>query len=224
MKVSEAIASRKTIRAFTPEPVPRATIEEILALAARAPSGGNLQPWRVHALLGEARDALVRRVAEARKTQPMDEQPEYHIYPPALSEPYRTRRFRIGEAMYATMGIAREDKAARLKFFAGNWEFFGAPQGLIVTIDRQMQQGQWADLGMFLQNVMLLAREHGLDTCPQEAWAVFHRTVREYLAVPDNEMIFCGMAIGRADPHAAVNGLASERAGIGEWAVVREGA
>jgi nitroreductase len=222
MKVSEAIASRKTVRAFKPDPVPRATIEDILRLAARAPSGGNLQPWRVYVLLGPARDELVRRVAEARRTQPMGEAPEYHIYPPALTEPYKTRRFGIGEAMYATMGIAREDKPARLRFFAGNWEFFGARQGLIVTIDRQMQQGQWADLGMFLQNVMLLAREHGLHTCPQEAWAVFHRAIRDYLSVPDNELIFCGMAIGHADETAPVNGLDSERAGLEEWAVVRE--
>ncbi len=222
MKVSEAIASRKTIRAFTPEPVARGTIEEILALAARAPSGGNLQPWRVTALLGAARDELVRRVAEARGAHPMGEVPEYHIYPPTLTEPYRTRRFRIGEAMYATMGIAREDKAARLKFFARNWAFFGAPQGLIVTIDRQMQQGQWADLGMFLGNVMLLARERGLDTCPQEAWAVWHRVIRDYLEVPENELVFCGMAIGHADAGAAVNRLASERAGLGEFVTVRE--
>jgi len=142
VKVSEAIATRKTIRAFRPDPVPRETIESILTLAARAPSGGNLQSWKVYALLGPARDELVRRVAEARKQHPMGERPEYHIYPPDLTEPYKSRRFRIGEAMYATMGIPREDKAARLKFFSGNWEFFGAPAGLIFTIDRQMQQGQ----------------------------------------------------------------------------------
>jgi nitroreductase len=222
MKVSEAIASRKTVRAFLPRKVPRETLEAILELAGRAPSGGNLQPWRIHLLLDGARDELVRRVAEARATRPMGEQPEYHIYPPELSEPYKTRRFRIGEAMYATLGIPREDKAARLKFFAGNWEFFGAPAGLIVTMDRQMQQGQWADLGMFLENVMLLAREHGLSTCPQEAWAVFHPVIREYLSVPRNEMIFCGMAIGYADESHPVNSLVSERAPLAEYVTVRE--
>ncbi|HWA91799.1 MAG TPA: nitroreductase [Rhizomicrobium sp.] len=221
MKVSEAIASRKSVRAFLATPVARETVEAILALAARAPSGGNLQPWKVYALIGEARDELVRRVAEVRREKPMGERPEYHIYPLELPEPYKSRRFRIGEAMYATLGIPREDKAKRLEFFAGNWEFFGAPVGMIVTIDRIMQQGQWADLGMFLQNVMLLAREHGLSTCPQEAWALFHPTIREYLSVPDNEMIFCGLALGVADEAAAVNGLDSERAEMGEWAVVR---
>ena len=222
MNVSDAIATRKSVRAFRPDPVPRETVENILSRAARAPSGGNLQPWKVYVLLGEARDELVRRVAEARKTHPMGEPPEYHIYPPHLAEPYRTRRFRVGEQMYAKYGIPREDKAARLKAFARNWEFFGAPVGLIFTIDRQMQQGQWADLGMFMQNIMLIGRERGLHTCPQEAWAMFHKPLREYLAIPENEMVFCGMALGHADESAPVNGLKSERAPLEEFAVFRE--
>jgi nitroreductase len=222
MKVSEALATRKTIRAFRPDPVSRETIEAILAAASRAPSGGNLQPWKVYALFGEARDELIRRVAERRKTKALGEAPEYLIYPPALTEPYKTRRFKIGEAMYATMNIAREDKMARLNFFSGNWEFFGAPVGLIITIDRQMQQGQWADVGMFLQSIMLLAREHGLHTCPQEAWAVWHRIIREYLNVPEEEMIFCGIAIGYADEAHPVNALHSERAPLEEWVTFKD--
>ena len=222
MKVSEAIASRKTIRAFKSDPVSRETIESILVAASRAPSGGNLQPWKVYVLLGEAREELIRRVAERRKTKALGEAPEYSIYPPALTEPYKTRRFRIGEAMYAMLGIPREDKMARLAFFSRNWEFFGAPVGLIITIDRQMQQGQWSDVGMFLQNIMLLAREHGLHTCPQEAWAVWHRIIREYLAVPENEMVFCGMGIGYADEAHPVNGLVSDRAPPAEFVTVRD--
>ncbi len=222
MKVSEAIATRKTIRAFLSDPVPPATIREILVAAARAPSGGNLQPWRVYMLIGPARDELVRRVKVKRAETPMGDVPEYHIYPPELTEPYKTRRTRVGEMMYATMGIPREDRASRLKFFAGNWEFFGAPAGLIITIDRQMQQGQWSDLGMFLQNIMLLAREHGLHTCPQEAWAPFHKVIREYLSVPENEMIFCGMGIGYADEKAPVNSLVSERAPFEEFVTLRD--
>ncbi len=222
MNVSEALASRKCIRAFRPDPVPGETVKEILTLAARAPSGGNLQPWKAYVLIGGARDELVRRVARARETNPMGERPEYHIYPLELTEPYRTRRFRIGEAMYATMGIPREDKRARLAFFSRNWEFFGAPVGMIFTIERQMQQGQWADLGMFLQSIMLLAREHGLHTCPQEAWAVWHRVIREYLHVPESEMIFCGMALGYADESAPVNSLVSERAPLEEFTVIQE--
>ena len=220
--VTDAIASRKTIRAFKPDPVSRKTLEEILTLALRAPSGGNLQPWRVYALLDGARDELVRRVAEVRKTRPMGDKPEYHIYPPALTEPYKSRRFRVGEMMYETMGIPREDKLARLEFFSGNWEFFGAPCGLVITMDRQMQEGQWSDLGMFLENIMLLARERGLDTCPQEAWALFHKTIRDYLAIPDNEMIFCGMAIGTADDSHPVNSLKTERAPLDEIVTFRE--
>ncbi len=219
MKVSEAIATRKSVRAFKPDAVARETIEAILALAARAPSGGNLQPWKVYVLIGKTRDALVRRVAEKRVERPMGEAPEYKIYPPGLTEPYRTRRHAIGEAMYAALGIAREDRAGRLKHFARNWEFFGAPVGLIFTIDRQMQPGQWADVGMFMQNIMLLAREHGLDTCPQESWATFHSVIREYLGVPENEMVFCGMAIGYADETAPVSGLVSDRAALGEFAI-----
>jgi nitroreductase len=222
MKVSDAIATRKTIRAFKSDPVSRETIEKIISLAARAPSGGNVQPWKVYALIGPARDELVRRVAETRKQHPMGTPPEYHIYPPTLTEPYKTRRFRVGEMMYATMNIPREDKAARIAFFSGNWEFFGASAGPIFTIDRQMQQGQWADLGMFMQNIMLLAREHGLHTCPQEAWAMFHPQIREYLNVPENEMIFCGMAVGFADEAAPVNTLESERAPLAEYLTVRE--
>ena len=220
--VSAAIATRKSIRAFKPDSVSRQTLEEILTLALRAPSGGNLQPWRVYALLDGARDELVRRVAEARKEHPLGGPGEYSIYPPNVGEPYRTRRFRIGEAMYATMGIPREDKAARINFFAGNWQFFGAPCGLIFTMDRQMQEGQWADLGMLMQNIMLIARERGLHTCPQESWSSFHGVIREYLSIPENEMIFCGMAIGTADDTHPVNSLATERAPLSEIVTFRE--
>lgn len=222
MKVSDALASRKSIRAFRPDPVSPDIIREILQVAVRAPSGGNVQPWRVRVLTGAARDELVRRVAEKRKDMPMGEAPEYNIYPPKLTEPYRTRRFRVGEMMYETLGIPREDKMARLKFFSGNWEFFGAPVGLIFTMDRQMQEGQWADLGMLMQSIMLLAREHGLHTCPQEAWATFHPVLRDYLKIPDNEMIFCGMALGYGDDDAAVNTLQSERAPLDEIVTFHE--
>ena len=221
MRVSEAIATRKTTRAFLAHPVPLETVKQILTLAARAPSGGNLQPWKAYVLVGDARDELVRRVAEARKGHPMGEPPEYNIYPPNLTEPYRTRRFRVGEQMYATMGIPREDKAARLKAFARNWDFFGAPVGMIFTIDRQMREGQWSDLGMFLMSIMLLAREQGLHTCPQEAWAVWHRVIRDYLKVPENEMIFCGMGMGYTDDSAVVNSLVTERAPLEEYVTIR---
>ena len=222
MNVSEALATRKSIRAFKPDAIARQTIESILERAARAPSGGNLQPWKVHVLIGEAKDELVRRTKERMAVNPRGGTPEYHIYPPELTEPYATRRFQVGGQMYATMGIPREDRARRLKQFVRNWEFFGAPVGLIFSIDRQMQEGQWSDLGGFLQSIMLLAREYGLHTCAQEAWAPFHEVIREYLKVPQEEMIFCGMSLGYADETAPINTLVSERAPLAEWCVIRE--
>ena len=222
MNVSEALKTRISVRAFRPDPVPRAVVEDILLKASRAPSGGNLQPWKVHVLLGAAKDELVRRTKEQMAKNPRGGVPEYHIYPPNLTEPYSTRRFRVGEQMYATMSIPREDKARRLQQFVKNWEFFGAPVGLIFSIDRQMQQGQWSDLGGFLQSIMLLAREYGLHTCAQEAWAPYHEVIREYLKVPQEEMIFCGMSLGYADTDAPINTLYSERAALGEWAVIKE--
>jgi nitroreductase len=224
MKVSEAIATRKSTRAFRSDAVDLAVVRKILLCAARAPSGGNLQPWRVYVVAGPARDELVRRVKLKMQEAPMGERPEYHIYPADLTEPYKTRRHQIGEAMYAAIGIPREDRAERLKQFVRNWEFFGAPVGMIVTIDRQMQQGQWADVGMFLENIMLLAREYGLHTCPQEAWAVWHGTIREYLSVPANEMVFCGISLGYADEAAPINRLESERAPLEDFATFRESA
>ncbi|MBV8800493.1 MAG: nitroreductase [Alphaproteobacteria bacterium] len=222
MNVSEAIATRKSVRAFRPDPVPLETVTQILTLAARAPSGGNLQPWKVYVLAGAAREELIRRVAEARKEHPVGEKPEYHIYPAELAEPYRSRRFRVGEAMYGLLGIPREDTLARLAAFSRNWEFFGAPVGMIFTIGRQMQQGQWADLGMFMQNIMLLAREYGLDTCAQEAWAIWPTTLREFLSIPDHEAIYAGMAIGHADWDHPINRFESERVPFEQYVRVVE--
>ena len=214
MIVSEALVTRKSIRAFRPDPVARQTVESILAFAARAPSGGNLQPWKVHVLLGAAKDELVRRTKSRMAENPRGGTPEYHIYPSNLTQPYAARRTAVGEQMYATMGIAREDRARRLQQFVRNWEFFGAPVGMIFSIDRQMQEGQWSDLGGFLQSIMLLAREHGLHSCAQEAWAPFHEVIRDYLKVPPEEIIFCGMALGYADETAPINTLVSERAAM----------
>jgi len=217
MKVSEALDSRLSVRAFLDRPVPEETVREILERASRAPSGGNLQPWHVIVLTGAARERLLDAVARKMPHSPKGEGTEYNIYPPELKEPYRTRRFRIGEMMYEKLGIPREDKTARLMQFAQNYRFFGAPVGLLFTIDRSMQEGQWADLGMFMQSIMLLAREHGLDTCPQEAWAVWYRTIGELFEIPGEHMLFCGMALGYRDPDAPVNQLRAERAPLAEF-------
>lgn len=217
MRVSEAVASRISCRAFLPDPVAKETVLAILNLARMAPSGGNLQPWHVYALTGEPLARLIGDIAEQLKTAPRGETTEYAIYPEGLKEPYRSRRSKCGEDLYSTIGIERADRPARWRQFHNNFRFFGAPVGLFFYIDRQMGPPQWADLGMFLQTVMLVAREHRLHTCAQEAWAHWHGTVARHLAPPPDLMLFCGMAMGHMDGSATVNGLRTERAEVGEF-------
>lgn len=217
MKVSEAVDRRMSARAFLDEPVPREVIARVLERAARAPSGGNLQPWLITVLEGDAM-ARFREVMRARLAEGKQDALEYPIYPENLHEPYRTRRFRVGEQMYELLGIPREDKPARLKRLAANYDFFGAPAGLFCHVDRRMGAAQWADLGMFLQSVMLLFVEEGYDTCPQEAWAWHHETVDAFVGADPETMLFCGMAIGRRDPAHPVNALRAERAPVSEFA------
>ena len=221
MNVSTAIQSRMSCRAFLPTPVPESVIVSVLETAKRAPSGGNLQPWLVHVLTGAPLADLLSIIRAKLSAQPAGEGTEYNVYPPNLHEPYRSRRFKCGEDLYATINIPRENKLARLQQFARNYEFFGAPVALFFSIDRRMGQDQWADVGMFMQNIMLLAREHGLHTCPQEAWAAWHRTVGEFLGLPPEQMLFCGMALGHCDESAPINALRTDRAPLDEFAVLR---
>ena len=212
VSVSAAVERRRSIRAFLPSPIESALIADVLTKAMRTPSGGNLQPWRLYVLnrgsMTRFQTLMSRRMAE----NPMGEPPEYAVYPPALKEPYRSRRFAVGEAMYERLGIPRSDKAARLRWFTNNDRFFGAPAALFCFVDRVMAPPQWSDLGMFLQTAMLLFQERGVDTCPQEAWSRWPRTVSRFVGAPDELMLFCGVAIGRADPDAPVNSLRTERA------------
>ena len=212
--VTTAVHKRMSVRQFTSDPVSDETLRGLLEDAARAPSGGNLQPWRVYMVNGES----MSRMREFLATQPPMEKPEYDIYPAELGEPYRTNRFAVGEAMYATLGIGREDKDGRRRQFAHNNDFFGAPAALLCFVDRGMGWPQWSDLGMFLQTFMLLAVERGLGTCAQEYWAVRHGSVRAFVGAPDNEMLFCGMSIGHVDESAPINTLASDRMPLGMWA------
>jgi nitroreductase len=213
----QVIESRRSIRAFLPEPVPRATIERILATAARAPSGTNTQPWHVHVLVGEARDAMVAAVCHAFDTEADAHTYEYDYYPREFIEPYLARRRKVGYDLYGLLGIAKGDKAAMQAQHRRNYTFFDAPVGLMFTIDRRMGRGSWLDYGGFMQNVMLAARALGYDTCPQAAWIQFHRVVREQLALPDHMQLVCGMALGRADPAAAENRLVTARAPLSEY-------
>lgn len=216
LSVSEAVARRRSRRAFLDTPVAPALLRTILAKAQRAPSGGNLQPWVVHVLAGTELRRFKHMIAERRAANPFGEGPEYVIYPDPLVEPYKTRRSQCAEDMYATLGIARSDKAARIDFIAGNFDFWGAPAALFLCIDRRLGATQWVDLGLYLQTVMLLCSEAGLATCAQEFWTLWHETVAEFLELPDEVMPFCGLAIGHADPDHPVNGLITARAELTE--------
>jgi len=206
MNVTDAVHARRSIRAFRPDPVDDDTIARLLTVASRAPSGGNVQPWRIYVVNGES----MTRFRDFLRDRPPGA-PAYDIYPAGLTEPYRSSRFKVGEDMYATIGITRDDKPARFAQFAKNLDFFGAPAALFCFIDRQMGPPQWSDLGMFLQTFMLLAQEAGLDTCPQEAWAVHEAAVSEFVGAPEEQRIFCGVSIGHADPDNPINSLVSER-------------
>lgn len=216
MKVAEAVAARRSVRGFTDRPVDVVRLRELAIESSRAASGGNLQPWHIDIV---ASDAMMRlkAIMRDRLASGVVEVPEYDIYPRELVSPYRDRRFAVGEAMYAHIGIPREDKAARRAWFARNFAFFDAPAALFATVDRRMGPPQWSDLGMFLENFMLLAVEEGLATCAQECWAVYPETIKAFLGTPEKRMLFCGMAIGYEDVAAAANTLRTERADPGEW-------
>lgn len=198
VSVSEAIARRRAIRAFRPDPVDPRTVGEILDIARLSPSGGNLQPWIVHVVAGRRLDALKAAVAERIRDRVADDN-EYQVYPPGLWEPHRSWRRETGSGRYRALGFADKSEEGRRELLARNLRFFGAPVGLFFCIDRRMGPPQWADLGMYMQNVMLLAAERGLDTCPQAVWSNVGRTVARFLDLPESVMPFAGMALGRRD-------------------------
>ena len=215
MEVRKAVAARRSVRGFLDTPVDLALVERLVAETAWSPSGGNLQPWHIDIVAGDAMNRLKQTMIAKLASGP--ETPEYDIYPKELLSPYRDRRFAVGEAMYERIGIPLEDKNARRMWFARNFAFFGAPIALFMTIDRRMGPPQWSDMGMFLQTFMLLAVEEGLATCAQECWAVYPETVKTFLGTPDDRMLFCGMAVGYEDSDEPANTLRTERADAGEW-------
>lgn len=212
--VDEAITSRRSIRAFLPTTVSREDIEAILRVAARAPSGTNTQPWKVHVLTGGSRQRLVEQILAAHNDPEVarTHTEEYNYYPTEWRSPYIDRRRKVGWDLYTLLGLGRENKAGMHAQHGRNYQFFDAPVGLIFTIDRVMQQGSWLDYGMFLQNIMVAARGRGLDTCPQAAFTQYHRIIREHLNLRDEEMVVCGMALGFADMSKVENSLQTERA------------
>lgn len=218
MNVSEAVASRRSVRGFLPTPVDPAVIRRLIEKAARAPSGGNLQPWHIDVVGGQKLADLKAIMAKTTQENPHGEPTEYDIYPKQLPSPYRDYRFGVGEDLYGALGIPREDKFARLMWFARNFQFFGAPVALFCSVQRTMGPPQWSDLGMYLQTLMLLLREEGLDSCAQECWAVYPQTIGRFLDLPASRMLFCGMSIGHADQADKANQWQSRRAPLDSFA------
>ena len=214
MKVTDAVMARKSVRSFLPDPISNETIRELLETASRSPSGGNLQPWRIWVINDESMDSFLRHLADS----PASDTFQYQIYPPSLWDPYRTCRYEVGEQMYATIGVGRDDKPGRLKQFARNMEFFGAPAAIFCFVDHRMGLPQWSDLGMFLQTFMLLAEEAGYQTCAQEAWSTAHQQIQSFTGAPDDLMLFCGVAIGKADHAHPINSLSTTRLPVEEFA------
>ncbi|HEX8615309.1 MAG TPA: nitroreductase [Telluria sp.] len=211
--VDAAITSRRSIRAFLPTPVAREDIEQILAVSARAPSGTNIQPWKVTVLTGQAKESLSQAILAVHNDPELARQhvEEYPYYPREWTSPYVERRRKVGLDLYSLLGLERDNKAGMHAQFARNYRFFDAPVGLIFTIDRVLEQGSWLDYGMFLENIMVAARGRGLDTCPQAAFTQYHKVIAEHLQLPPTEMLVCGMALGFADPDKIENTLVTAR-------------
>ena len=218
--VDQAILTRRSIRAFLPTPVAQEDIAAILQVAARAPSGTNIQPWKVTVLTGASRQRLVDAImavyhdkeALAQHTE------EYAYYPRQWVSPFIERRRKVGWDLYSLLGLGRGNKAGMAAQHGRNFQFFDAPVGMIFTIDRVLEQGSWLDYGMFLQNIMVAARGRGLDTCPQAAFTQFHKIIAKELDLPDSETIVCGMALGYADMSKIENTLVTERVPLEQFA------
>lgn len=218
MDVREAVISRRSVRGFLPKAVDAAIVRDVVETAARAASGGNLQPWHVDVVGGERLDALKALMRERMMAAPKGEPVEYDIYPKELPEPHKGYRYAVGEGLYGALGIPREDKMARMMWFARNFQFFGAPLALFCSVDKRMGPPQWSDLGMYMASVMLLLRGAGLDSCAQECWAIYPETMRGFIGIPPERMLFCGMAIGYSDESDPANALRTERAPLADWA------
>jgi nitroreductase len=220
MDVTQAMTARRSVRGFLDREVAPPLLKDLALRSARAATGGNIQPWHVDIVHGDSMREL-KEIMAGKTARRETETPGYDIYPKEMTDLYRARTFAIGEEMYGRLGIPREDKKARAIWFARNFQFFGAPAAYFVTVDRRMGPPQWADLGMYLQSLMLLAVEAGLATCPQECWAVFPQTVERFLGTPAERMLFCGVAIGYEDEADPANQTRSARAPEEEWLTVK---
>ena len=220
--VLAAIEGRRSIRAFLPDPVPPATVRRILAAAARAPSGSNTQPWQVHVVTGASKAGLEAELLAAHRAGGAEHVAEYAYYPEKWREPYLARRRKVGWDLYGTLGISRADTARMAAQMGRNYLFFGAPVGMVFSIDRDLGRGSWLDYGFFLQGIAIAARAFGLDTCAQAAFTQYHAVLQRRLAIPREQTVVCGMALGRADPHAPENAFVTERAPVDTWLHVQD--
>lgn len=216
MNVTDAVYKRKSVRAFLDTPISAKQVSDLVSTAMRAPSGGNVQPWQVCAVSGYKKDEIMNVALQSLMQNPAGEEGDYPIYPPKLHEPYRSRRYEIGERLYDNIGISREDKPGRQRQMLKNFAFFGAPVGLFIVIDRKMGHGQWAHMGMFMQSLALAAVEAGLGTCMQEAWARVRGSVGQALGIDGDHVVYCAIALGYADEAAPINQMDSPRAPLDE--------
>lgn len=216
--VDDAIASRRSVRAFLPTPVPRALIERILEVSARAPSGTNMQPWHVYVTAGAAKDKLTQAILDAYETGGTGHKRTWKYYPDEFFDPYLSRRRTVGWSLYNLLGIAKGDTEKMKAQRGENYKFFGAPVGMVFTIDNRLEIGSWLDYGMFIENIMVSARGHGLHTCTQAAFADYHVIIRDHLGIPEHETVICGMSIGYEDTESAANKLRTDRAPVTEFA------
>lgn len=222
LTADEALRTRRSVRAFLPTPVAQGEVQELLQLAARSPSGSNIQPWKVHVFAGELRQRITDGILQALDAGPPERhRREWNYYPSQWREPYLGRRRKIGWDLYGLLGIPKGDFAATEQQRRRNYAFFGAPVGMMFTLEEDLEIGSWLDLGIFIGSLALAARGRGLDTCPQAAFADFHEVIRPILGIPDNQIIICGMALGHADPDDPVNRLQTERAALAEFATFR---
>lgn len=221
MNVTEAVKQRISTRAFTDQQISEAEVRDWLETAQRAPSGGNLQPWRTIVVTGDAKQAVIDLAQQKLAGNPRGETTDRPIYPADLWEPHNARRFRVGEMMYEKLEIPREDKMGRIQWFSRNFRFFDAPMAVFFVIDERMGHGQWAHTGMYMQTLALLAEERGWGSCFQECWGILRPTLKEHFGLGENEMLYCGMAVGYPDKHHPVNQLYTERASVDEIAELK---
>lgn len=217
MRVSEAVNSRRSMRVFKPDPVAKADIEWIIENANRSASNGNLQPWKLYVTMGAARKRLSAAILSAMDAGDNGPGAEYNVYPQEMTPVYDARRKLVGKQLYTLLGVPRGDAAGMMKQFRKNYEFFDAPVGMILSVEKRMGNGQWIDCGIFLDQLMLLAREKGLHTCPQAAFSRYQHVVRRELKIPDDQTVICGLALGHADPDVVPNSLITDRAPIQDF-------